>query len=395
MLAAVLVFIYVARFLYHPHFYIESTVVTCLVMGVAVRLSFEATWAEALFLGSTMMLCQQAVTSAFIAAAAWVLDDFDQAIQGPSPLAWGIEWAGLLCCLPIAAYLRRIEGPTGHVHIRWHDLLFLCIPLLFHFMTAAEYMPLIDDTYARIPGMECVMVAAMAFATAVAVFLPLELERSAQDDRERAEMRRMVEDYHRRLCERQEADRRMASLMHDLANHVATLDGLGPEERRAYVDDLRGRYLPRTVVYSRNDVLNLVLNDKAEKARRLGVHLSVSVDFSAGVFVKDVDICILFGNALDNAIDAAAACGDPARRQVSVSAFRAGPYLTVEVRNYFDEAPRRADDGSLLSAKRGFRRGGLGLASIGAALATYDGAYLTEVRDGTFLLRMNMPIPEG
>lgn len=392
--AALLCAFYALRFMYHPQFYLENAPIACIVVVALVALNCKARPVEALFYGSALALAQQAGVSTAIAVAVNFVGDFSQAVRGASPLGWGIEWAAGLPLLVPAYYLSRLEAPAERMRIRPRHLVYLLAPLCLQFVAEAQYMPLIDDSYRQLPGTVTLLVAGTSLASLLAMLFPLEVQRSDDHARERAEMRRMMGEYHAQLERRQESDRRVRLLMHDLDNHLRTMDVLPEEERERYVGELRERYLPRHVRYSGNDVLNLLLNDKVARAREKGVELSVAVDFTDGGTLSDVEVCALFGNALDNAIEAAAGCADPSRRRASVGAFRSGPYLTVEVRNYFDQAPQTGSDGALLSAKRGFQTAGLGLASIDATLRAHDGAYLTQVAGDTFVLRMNVPVRE-
>lgn len=95
---------------------------------------------------------------------------------------------------------------------------------------------------------------------------------------------------------------------HDLKNHLNVLNGLISEgrdvEARKYLDKIGGFIQPfSTEIQSGNLVLDILLGEKLSVARQAGI--CVTGRFEIGkTAIDDYDLCILIGNALDNAIQA-------------------------------------------------------------------------------------------
>ena len=53
-----------------------------------------------------------------------------------------------------------------------------------------------------------------------------------------------------------------------------------------------------------NDFLDIIIRDKAQRAREMQIDFSPQIYFEDGSFIDPLDISTIFGNALDNAIEA-------------------------------------------------------------------------------------------
>ena len=96
-------------------------------------------------------------------------------------------------------------------------------------------------------------------------------------------------------------------------------------------------------------------------------------------FIHVIDLCTIFGNALDNAIEAAALVEDAERRMVHMSVSRKKNFLMITLRN-----TTKADAFSH----------GYGIKSIRQAVSKYGGTAEFGIRDGFFTLQIMIPIPQ-
>jgi len=101
----------------------------------------------------------------------------------------------------------------------------------------------------------------------------------------------------------------MRGWRHDYHNHMQVMKAqlaLGnTEEMGAYLDQLE-RELDRvdTFIRSGNLMVDAILNSKLTLARRQEVAVNCSAKAPERLSVEDVDLCVILGNLLDNAIEA-------------------------------------------------------------------------------------------
>lgn len=139
--------------------------------------------------------------------------------------------------------------------------------------------------------------------------------------------------------------------------------------------------------HSGNPYLDLILRDKARLAREKQIDLQIIAHLEDVDFIAPLDISTIFGNALDNAIEAAEKC-PPGERLITLKTAPAYASLLVRVENTMVGT---AADGC--TSKGDPFLHGFGLANIRAAVARYDGAMSIRSKDGLFKLHVMLPLP--
>ena len=171
----------------------------------------------------------------------------------------------------------------------------------------------------------------------------------------------------------QETRRRLEntrSLRHDWNNHLRTLSGLlhsGESARAAaYVDALETAAAGTALLPTTGSaVVDVLLADKAETAEAAGIQFRVQPFVLPEDGVDDLDLCVIFSNALDNAISAAASA--EGAKRITVSARRQGSLLVFSFANTCLPGPLPVP--------------GIGLSNIRSAAARYGGEYMLK-KDG-------------
>lgn len=99
-------------------------------------------------------------------------------------------------------------------------------------------------------------------------------------------------------------------LRHDMKNHLLCISLLAEQKKIADIHDYINQVLQqhaeanRIFVFSGNDVLNAILNIKLSEAKEKQIQFTTIIANSLD-FISQEDICILLGNIIDNALEAA------------------------------------------------------------------------------------------
>lgn len=179
-------------------------------------------------------------------------------------------------------------------------------------------------------------------------------------------------------------------LWHDFNNHLLAVKALyenGHEAQAAkYIDDLSEQSYARLLpAKSGSDTLDLLLFKKHQQANEMGVAIRFKMGCSlAGLAITDYDMCSLFGNILDNAIEAAR----------KVKAADVAVLLRVEQQNSMlyicCENPYEGEllkqDGELKTTKKDAAKHGIGLSSVKHICKKYNGSLEVETADNIFRL---------
>lgn len=179
---------------------------------------------------------------------------------------------------------------------------------------------------------------------------------------------------------------------HDLKNHLLVLSSMLQQERfgevRAYIDWLN-HPLERqcSSIWTGNLTLDVLLNHIRSRSDRNQISCIIQSDAISFQGMQDHDICCIFANLLDNALEAAqkVTLGE---RWICVKIRKANEMVFIEITNSMAGTPV-CKDNRLVSAKRGQRLHGLGLKSAEKAVLLYGGTIEYHYSGGVFCARID------
>lgn len=180
-------------------------------------------------------------------------------------------------------------------------------------------------------------------------------------------------------------------LVHDVKNHYLVIreyvrDG-DYESLAGYIDGLHKDFVRTdSWVYTGNFVLDLILGQKRLTAQGQGFSFELQASPLSGLPFSDREICSLFGNLLDNAIEA---CERARQRKEEKAAAKSAPgsegipeimvkieqqnqMLFIEISNSTDEIPEQKERG-FQSSKKDPSLHGYGLKSVERIVEDHDG----------------------
>ena len=180
---------------------------------------------------------------------------------------------------------------------------------------------------------------------------------------------------------------------HDLKHQIAILrHEAGNGKNLKYLDRLENEIsLFEAENKTGNEVLDTILTGKSLYCRAHGITLTVVADGRALDLMDIMDLSALFGNALDNAIEAAEQVEPAEQRLVHLSVSRQKGFLSVQLRNRYTAGPVQGD--VLPETTKGDRLfHGYGLKSIRSTVEKYDGSLTIRGADGWFELGVLIPL---
>lgn len=182
---------------------------------------------------------------------------------------------------------------------------------------------------------------------------------------------------------------------HDIKHQIRSLRDGGAVVDAAVLDELSRKVdVYDSVVKSGNDALDTILTEKSLVCQQRHITLSCIADGSAVGFMGSVDLYSLFGNALDNAIEASSSIENPERRSISLIVQRIGDMASIHVENLFDGELRLGEDGLPLTSKGDLINHGFGMRSMRQIVESYGGTFATRVDGDAFMLDALIPLPQ-
>ena len=182
---------------------------------------------------------------------------------------------------------------------------------------------------------------------------------------------------------------RTKSFRHDIRNHIAVVKKLLQseklEEAVTYMEDMDDMAEKMSFPCSTNNpVVDILVGNKLGIAKSMGIDVGCSLLLPYPCSIKDIDICIVLSNALDNAIHAVKSLDVGTEKYIRLSGRIQGDFLMMEIENSFQG--------------KGVFKKGTGLLNVNAVAEKYGGAMSIETRGKVFVLHVLLIIsqhPEG
>ncbi len=232
-------------------------------------------------------------------------------------------------------------------------------------------------------GMTCALTYALEYELLVS--RRLQVERAATE-RVLVERRRQYE----RSRENIEA---INVKCHDIRHQIHELAGGGATVDPAVLEDIaREVDVYDSAVRTGNEALDTILTEKSLACRREQITLSCIADGHALDFMSAADIYALFGNALDNAIEATRMLDNPELRSISLVVRQVAGVVSLHVENPFAGTVELVD-GTPATTKADRVNHGFGVHSMRLTVERYGGTLATLAQDGRF--HVNAIIPAG
>lgn len=186
-------------------------------------------------------------------------------------------------------------------------------------------------------------------------------------------------------------EERVRRIYHDLKNHLLILQSgmLNNPETQKSIQALQTQIEGyENYCHTGNDYLDILVRDKARIAMEKHIDFSVVIHFEDASFIEPLDISTIFGNALDNAIEASIKLS-PQNRVITAKADRIRDMLSIRIENNIGGELNTA----VRTTKPDSFAHGFGLSNIRNAVEKYDGQCIEKVVNESFRLQIMIPIP--
>ncbi len=190
----------------------------------------------------------------------------------------------------------------------------------------------------------------------------------------------------------QESEEMLHMIQHDLKHQIEGLRGETNEQKKeAWLDMIENEldkwWLPQR---TGNSVFDTILSAKLRRARQLDVRITCVADGALLNRLHVADICTIFGNALDNALESVVLIEDPQKRLIHVSVSTQKNFIFINVSNTMGTPLIESED-TLLTTKKDKKNHGYGIKGIRYVVGKYGGHVSYKAEDGWF--RLNILIP--
>lgn len=178
---------------------------------------------------------------------------------------------------------------------------------------------------------------------------------------------------------------------HDMRHHLNLINSYLIEnniiDAQRYIVDIE-KTIANTQAksYCSNYSVNLILSSYLEKARQENIAIETQINLPKINTVSDMDLCIIFANAIENAINACVLIPAIEDRNIKIISKIKNTQIFIEIINsYIDHIT--FENNMPINTKEDH---GLGTKSIAPIVTKYDGLYSFEIENDIFVLRIIM-----
>ena len=184
---------------------------------------------------------------------------------------------------------------------------------------------------------------------------------------------------------------------HDYHNHIQTMKAhlaMGRlEELDAYLNELdQDLTSVDTVIKTGNVMIDAILNSKISLAKQRGIAVDAKaiVPKDLDTAISEVDLSLIIGNLMDNAMEACMRVGDTAQRFIRVYIDILKGQLYIYVMNATAGELKRV--GRTYETVKNSRHHGFGLMRIDKVVERYHGYLEREHEEGVFATEVLLPL---
>lgn len=172
-------------------------------------------------------------------------------------------------------------------------------------------------------------------------------------------------------------------ILHDVNKHIKSVEQLyaneeikQAEEYTEQIRDMLAPLLPKK--FTGNPILDILLTDKTVIMNEKSIDYEIKVDNVNLKFIEAIDVTTIFGNLLDNAIEA---CGAVEQKRIYIKINAFHEMIVIRIENSC--MPVKWKNGMPVSEKGENR--GIGLMNVKRAIEKYDGDIKLENQNGMFI----------
>lgn len=187
--------------------------------------------------------------------------------------------------------------------------------------------------------------------------------------------------------------------VHDLKHQIAAIkqmteqNDLKPSIRAQIAELEKVVEVYDDTVLTGNNVLNALLTEEKSVCKENGIRLEYKIEGSLLDFIDPVELYVLFGNALDNAIESVLKIEDIEKRAISIVVERRKKFVSIAVENFYTgELVFR--NGLPRTGKQEQGLHGYGVKSIRYIAQKYGGDISVSGEGGIFHLNVLLPLRE-
>lgn len=292
----------------------------------------------------------------------------------------------------VACILNGIKKYGVEKSINRFKYIFLLMGISFSILVRVYQVIISDMAMGRreLQGSKSLVSMSVVIAILIFVMILWVKNRILQEENNTLVMEEQLQ--HQKYCEMVEVMEQNRELIHDTKHHFLVIQEYLKNEEyenlQKYVKQISDEF-QRTVpkVYTGIKILDFILEQKRVVAQKAGIRYEIDTMLLTGIPTTEQETCALFGNLLDNAIEACCLVETTEEKWIEIQINQSNQLLSIEVLNTF-EIPCIRKQGVFETIKEERSVHGYGIKSMRRIVDKYQGLITYEEKEEIFITKI-------
>lgn len=372
--------------------------IPCMIFAVALMIFYIYLFCDIHKLDAAYFGIQAFVCAEFMAAFHWQLVCFFLSEQLVLPQV--LEWLLLVVvyggtCMILWALLHKHVPRDGQMHIRSREYMSALIIGVAIFVISNISFLSIQTPFSSQYSFEIMNIRTLVTLGGVGMLYAHMVQCCEIRVRKELEaVHNVLQNQYLQYRQSKESIDLINYKYHDLKHQIEVLRSeQDPGKREAFLNQMEEEIRKYEVQNKTgNQILDTVLTSKSLLCAKNDITFTCVADGTLVDFMDTTDICSIFGNALDNAIECEKKIPDKEKRLIHVTVSRQRNFLMIKVENYF-EGRLKYGEGTPVTTKKDKKVHGYGIKSMRYTAEKYEGALSIHADDNWFELKVLIPLP--
>jgi len=261
-------------------------------------------------------------------------------------------------------FVRYIEAPILE-RIRSHTVFPSWILMLLGCLVLNSYAGFYNET-------SCTYYLALLLIDTVVLFYQYTIYQTLGLERENETVRLLLTQSSKQYQIAKQNMEQVNIKCHDLRHQIRLFRGAGRIDESVLKEMEQAVDAYDTTVKTGNPALDVLLTEKNQICRSKQIGFTCMADGKGLAYMEPADLYALFGNALENAIEATEQLTDQAQKQIVLTVRPVEGFCSVHLQNYTKE-PLRLENGLPVTSKQDRLNHGFGTRSMQLLVEKYGG----------------------
>lgn len=192
----------------------------------------------------------------------------------------------------------------------------------------------------------------------------------------------------------QESQIKIRKLYHDMSNHISCIENLygSNEDANLYIKEIKNELnSSESMILTNSMILDIIINDKKKVCEINNISFDVNINFSKCEFIEMIDVCSIFSNMIDNAIEACIKVNDYKNRFIKINGTMVNNMFVMKCENSKVNSINLRKNKILTDKKDKFSHG-LGIKSIESCVKKYEGELSIDFSEDKFKMQIYIPL---